>query len=809
MIKYSTPVPGGAESKIRSAMTFFVIVSLVLTLFSGTTVVANAQERSSDLVVEEGEKLTITGPEFGLKGSVIVREGATLNIVDTEFTIYQEYERQEDILVETGGEIKLENSVLRSDRAIDKRLEEGSSFISRSSSMISSGSIEGTSSNIEIIDSEVEISEANFHTDDMLVEDSSLYGEHWTVSVEEAEFRDSLVYSSLIFHSNSYVEFAGSEALSLEVRDDSSLDVLRKVEVQVIDSAEVPMVGADVEFVRRDTEEIVLDGVSGEDGLLRSYVPSETISGGSEDHFGNMRVEVNYADHHTSKNIALAPVQRRVEDELEIDAKELEMRFDSVLPPSEYYSEGRPDIILDDDDEKVFRTYPTADIDSYIHEGNMILRGNSKLVLDSETDFRILQDDENFRVELHDESELVVKEGASIKSDSPLNFYLYDSSRLDVSSGITETGLLYTEEDAMLELENSFLNSETVKLEGRELSMIDSDVEAEIFKGDVDRIDFAKSTLSTIENVSLKAEDIEMRATITDRPIYLESEDREVDLVDVETPRVKVAPGTTVLRSWTLDIDILNSQDKYVPSSEVEIYDMNNVSVKSKFVLDGRTNVTLPSEKITHEGKEFLGNYIIRGRKELDEETVESRETMIALDAPAEVTLRYDITIPYEMIVDLDLPKDGFAPNESFELSGRAYYDGAEIEVVNATVDITISGTDRRWLITTDERGHFGLEMEAPASRGDFRLVVEVRDEKMDMEGRAEETLEVDGTEEVTLNEFMFRSTIGRGITVTIIAVLLVLAYIIAAPSKISKKPPKSASDEELIEWAEEVVGES
>jgi len=403
----------------------------------------------------------------------------------------------------------------------------------------------------------------------------------------------------------------------------------------------------------------------------------------------------------------------------------------------------------------------------------------------------------------------VVKEGASLKSDSPLNFYLHDSSRLILAGGVIETGLLYTEDDAILESEKGVLDSETVKLEGSGLSMIDSDVEAEIFKGDVDRIDIVKSTLSTIENVSLKAEEIEIRATSTDGPIYLDSEDQEVDLIDVEAPRVKVAQGTTVLRSWTLDIDILNSHDKYVPSSEIEIYDMNNVSVQSQFVLDGRTNVTLTSEKITHEGKEFLGNYIIRGRKELNGEIVESRETMIALDAPAEVTLRYDITIPYEMIVDVDLPRDSFAPNESFELSGRAYYDGAEIKVMNATVDITISGTDRRWLITTDERGRFELEMNAPVSRGDFQLVVEVRDEKMNMEGKAEELFEVDGTEEVTLNEFMFRSTIGRGITVTIIAVLLVLAYMIAAPSKISKKPPKSASDEELIEWAEEIVGES
>lgn len=810
-MSYIASPPGDTDFDISSVVTISVVLLLALSLFYGLSGKSSAQEKSSDLVVGEGEETVITGPEFGLKGSIIVREGGSLTIDDTEFRIYQDYSRQEEILIETGGTIKIEGSELMSDRPIDNHFDEGSSLISRRSEIDLPGEIEGSLSRMEIESSQVKVSQANVDCDEMMIENSSLHGEHWTVSAEQAVIEDSLFYSSLTFHSGSSVEFSGSEALSLEVRDESFLEVYREVEIEVKDEADVPIVGAEIQFIRRDTGELVFEGESKEGGVLRGYIPSEQITDESEEFFGNIRVEVEYGSHNISTNLALPPIQSREKNELEDYATPsyLEMKFDAVLSASGHYSEGRPDMILEGEEEKVFRTYPNMDIESYIHQGNIILKGNSKLILDSETSFNVLQDKMNYRVELQDESELLIKEGACLKSDSPLNVYLHDSSNLTIDGGELRSGLLYTESDATIDMEGGDIESVDIRSRGKELSIVDSNISADVFEVSVEATRFEGSTVSTVENVSLRAPEMEIRSTSFDKPIYLNGVGQKVNLIDVETPEVKVARGTIARRSWTLKIDILNSDDRYVPSSEVEIFDMDNKSIESKFVLDGKTNFTLLSEEITHEGRDFKGNYIIRGRKDMGEEILESMETRVALNKASEVTLKYDRHIPYEMVIDLELPRESFGMNETFEISGRARYEGAEeVNVDNASVKISIEGTDRSWLVTTDEKGRFESEITAPATRGEFKLSVVVEDHDMNMEGETEAEFEVDQRDEVTFSDFMFHSTIGRGITVTLIAALLVIAYMIAAPSRLGKTPGGSASKEELIEWAEEVVDE-
>lgn len=786
---------------ISSAFTLTLIGALLISLFS---IPSLAQENPSNLVIGPEEETTITGPEFSLKGSIWVREGGSLHIEDTEFTIYQDYPHQAEILVESGGSMELSDSTLYSAKALDLRMEEGSSLILTNSRLEIPGKLEGSASRVEVEESETIFGSVNLYCEEFDVRESEIHAGHWTISTPQGVIKESLVYSDLIFHSNSHVELIGSESFSLEVKGGSEVDIYRKIKVTVEDRAGIPVGGADVSVIDWDTGEMVEEDETKREGVWTEHVQSEVITEKGSDYFGNFRIEVKYLENEISTTVSLPPVEKREETELEEGAKTVSIKFDTIVAPSGYYGLGRPDMILDDE-ERTISTYPTEGVDTYIHNGNIILRGNSSLTLDEDAIFKLLQSEENFRIELRDHAELVINEGALLYSDSALNIYLYESSSLLVEGGSLEGDLVYLADDTSLSIDGGGLDVRWLELTGQSLNVTDADLVSENFYADSTSVWIEGCTVDSENNMSLTAPDMEIISSSFDTPIELDAEGGDISMMDVETPMIEAAEGTTVIRGWSLDIDILNSEDRYVPVSDLYIYREGEGLVKSGFVPDGRTTVHLVSEEITHQRTRFLGNYILRSSKEVNGETVDSKETRIGLDSPSKAVVRYDRPFPYHMEADVQIPAPYYQPNETLILTGRAWYEGADLEVKNATVSLSFRGIEKTWEVRTDDRGNFEVELTAPDSYDEHTLMIEIIDDEMNMETRIEKTIRVGEEEEFGLREFLFDSTIGQGITIVFIMALLILAYVIATPGK-REVSLERASDEELVRWAESVV---
>lgn len=69
-----------------------ICILLIFLSFSFGFASAQRSELSSgsDLVVGEGERIVISGPEYAVKGDIKIREEGILEIRDTYFEIFQE-----------------------------------------------------------------------------------------------------------------------------------------------------------------------------------------------------------------------------------------------------------------------------------------------------------------------------------------------------------------------------------------------------------------------------------------------------------------------------------------------------------------------------------------------------------------------------------------------------------------------------------------------------------------------------------------------------------------------------------------------
>ncbi len=775
-------------SRISSKSLSTLIISLasfilVLSPLCFNTVSGQEDINSSSLVVGENEELVIFGPEYAVKGNVVIREGGSLEIRDTDFEIFQEEQGQYEVILERSASLKLVDSELISEKEISMELDPGSELELVNSSMGLPGEMTGSAKSVEVIDSKISAGKINLNLDDSIMSQRSVIdAERTLISSPEAHFELSVLHTELILHSYTEAALYGSSLESIDVKQNSEAEIYGELSISLKDLLGIPVGGAEIRVERRDDDWEYISETD-RDGRWNGFIPSEIIDPERSLYKGNYHISVEHSGITNETAVSFPPVEKMTPDRgLDEISVNRDMKLSRVVPPSDYYHDSDFDLVVDGDKEIDIETYPNEGIDNYIQDGNIYLDDQGTLKIGENSRFKVLQRDERYRVEMRGSSELKVQNDGSIRSDRPLNIYLYGDSSLSLDGADLEIGSLYMGGSSTFTAKNTRIDAEHIRFQGEHFEVQDSILNSKSLDVEAENLTFRGSSVDTAYNVTLAAEDFEIADLDFVRSVFFKSEvAHEISITNVTADEIVPLGDITINRRWHLYVEIYNGEDRLVPFVDMDIYRQGPLErelVESMLVEDGRVEVALKSEIITSDRTRFVGNYVLEAEKEVNGDMMYSETSMIAVDGNRETEIRFLEEFPYSIVVDVEVPSE-VAPNEVFEIRGRATYEGTGLQVENAAVEIVIErrNDDMIWNTTTDAQGRFELDVEAPAAVGTYPLQIRVDDEYMRMEAEETRSLEVTRGVDGTINHFLFVTTMGRFMTVLIIIVLMIFAY--------------------------------
>ncbi len=779
----------------------FILVSTTF-CFGFVSAEPTSLSSGSDFVIDEDETITISGPEYSVKGNILIRQGGTLSIHDTDFEIFQQYSDQYGIELEQGATLELVDSNLRSEKSLDFELNTGSRLKVVGSSLHLPGEIIGSAESVASISSDIRAKNINLNLGSTFsVEDTVIETEKILLSSPRAYLNTSVIRSELIFHSDTQAELYGSSFENIEVRSGEAR-VFGRLYLSVEDLIGVPVGGAEMEAERIAEEDWFYVTETDNKGEWIGYLISETIDSERSRYKGNYHISVEHEGIEEKTTISLPPVERRTpeRDLDEIDVW-LEMKLPNVVSSTTYYDDSNFDLFVNSTRERMIETYPNEGIDNFVQEGNVYLADQGSLMIGEHSRVRILQKEDRYRIEMRDSSELLLKKNSSIVSDGPLNIYVLDDSTLSLQGAHLEVSSIYMTGSSNLVAENAHIDAEHVHFQGESFILRDSVMESRSLNVEAHNVIMEGSQVSTDKNVTLDANSFESLEDLEfDHAVFFESDTLdELTVTNLTAPNIIPQEGLTVNRKWHLYMEIFNGHDRLVPFVDLNIYrnePLQKELIESVLVKDGRMEVPLKSEVITNERSRFVGNYVLRAEKNVNSEVMMSETSLIAVDGNTETEVRFKDEFPYSIVMDVDMPSK-VEPGELFEIQGRATYQGADLEVENATVEVEMIAQDQRytWNTTTDAMGRFDIEIEAPTTVSDHSVDIRVYDEYMRMESEERFSLKVERDTESSMQNFLFLSTMGRFITVLIIVVLLILAYKITTTLFEKEYMPMSYSD--------------
>lgn len=796
----------------RSLITILLTLSLVTVFFSVTPGVS--QPYPTDLIVSEGDSMLITAPEFSLKGSIIVMAGGTLRIEETSFNIFQDHDRDYGIVLYEGASLYLSNSTLRSSRSLDLDMRTDSQIFIYDSKLELPGTLGGTPNIVYISNSEVMLDQIHIKAGRIEISNSLVKTDQMSISTDiTGSVENSILQTHLTITDGSRVNMYGSAALSLKATQNSVIYVHREVNIYVDDAAGVPTAGAEVAATQFGMHHPTMQGNTGVDGIWTGYLLSEVVRPESSSYSGNYRIKAVYNNHIATSSVSLLPVEEHTSQQLRnIDfGVSVKLRFADILPATGYYQSGVRDLTLTGSDNFKVTTYPNSETTSFIHEGNIFVNQSAIMTVTEGSGFRVVNRVNNYRVEVRDGGTLAITDGANFWGDRPVNIYLHDSSKLLIDGGTLKAGVIVGMDSSSIMIRSGYLEAEQIYLNSESFSVSDSVVDADRLQVNAANVELEYSTFD-VDSMDLDSPDIHMDGVEISAPLYLNSTTNELEITDVVTPNIYAGDGLRVHRSWHVSIRVINTRNVLVPATNVSIYRVDGTrleAVEEKFVATGRTSFTIVGEIIDEHGTVFVGNYLLRANKDVGSNIFESRDTMVAADKNQEATVKFDQHFPYSLVLDVDIPDRQFGRGETIEISGTAFYEGADLDVSEALVQVRINRMNNMvWDTRTNGNGQFSIEIETPNQPGRYSLVVSVTDPNMNMTGERTFTIVVDGEEDsLSLRQFMFESTLGVTITVLLIIILLALAYLVITwPFNKSKPSLSTSSTEEIIMWADSVV---
>lgn len=799
----------GAAIGFQSGLVFIIVILMLAMQFLP---ISMAQTTSSDIIVPSGGTINITGPEFSVKGSIIVLSGGTLNIEETTLNIYQDHDRQFEVTVERGGTIRMADSIIRASNAIDIYLEEDSRIELKGSEIRITGKLTGYPDMFYAKESTINVDHLDVHATKFVMEASTVYSDDCTISTDNGIIEDSLLFTPLTVIDNSYILFKGSSAEKITVLQNSIVEIYYEINLDVKDSAGIPVAGASVSATRFDMLKPSVELYTDKKGELSTYLLSEVIHPVGSVYNGNYIVECSLGGYTVSGTISLPPVEEYSSDEVETKSKRISLVFDDVLPPTEYYNQGPDDLYVRGDTDFNIQTYPKSGVTTYIHEGNIFVDDSSSMEISEGSEFKILQRDKNYRIELRGTSVLSIGKGAQISSDKPLNIYMYGSSRLIVEEGTLHAGMIVGMGSSSINIDSGEIYFNRFYFKGEHLEISASSFRGEKFNIESEEL-IINDSIFELDEASIYSHSLNMSGTDFNTPLILGSDSDEIHITDVNTPEIIPSGDLIVKRYWQLSLRMINTQNLLVPGTDVELYRRNGEGMElleTVYVPDGRTSFIVLGEIIDSEGRRFVGNYMVKATKDVGNTIFESLETTVAVNENVETIVKFEQHFPYRLVIDVDIPDKIYQRNESFVITGVAYYEGADLDVANVTVNVRIGNfEDLVWQTKTDANGEFDIEIRSPPFPGRYTLVATLIDGHMNMSAEKRTNIVVDGEEEVfSFREFMFNSPLGIVISIVMIMVLSIFAYVILVWPFGKERPSlTTSSSEELVQWAENIVG--
>ncbi len=396
-----------------------------------------------DLVIDTKTGDKTIDQEWTQDGFVTVREGATLTIRETDFKFLQDYDNQFALFVEDGGNLVLDDAVVRSDYGLLVFLEAGTSLLLTSGAELAAnivltgatdvtvedsvvdGALTGTATSVTVRNSVV-TGELSLEGATLLVQDSSLYtGIPCVLQGTNAVFLDSM-FNGTADPCLSLIEGATVELRNVTLRNvrtdaSSTALVFRRVEVQVVDESTMVIPEASIEIRHFINGSVVGVATGGTDGRASVEVLSDVLSDGESHFIGNYIVWASFSGKVGTEPLLLTPYPI-------MDATSNNPRATVVLPPVE------PGSLIDPTpgDMEIFNGESMTLVADYVQDGNIVVRGTLTV---SGSVLSVLQDrDHHFYVLVEGNGKLILS-GATITSDRPINVYLYDDATLELGPG--------------------------------------------------------------------------------------------------------------------------------------------------------------------------------------------------------------------------------------------------------------------------------------------------------------------------------------------------------------------------------------
>ncbi len=396
-----------------------------------------------DLVID-----TLTGDktidqEWTQDGFVTVREGATLTIRETDFKFLQDYHNQFALFVEDGGNLVLDDAIVRSDYDLLVFLEAGTSLLLTSGAELAANVVLTSATDVTVEDSVVDgaltgvatavtvrnsvvTGEISLEGATLHVQASSLYtGTPCVLQGTNAVFQDSM-FNGTADPCLSLIEGATVELRNVTLRNvrtdaSSTAFVFRRVEVQVVDESTMVIPEANIEIRHFINGSVVGAATGGTDGRASVEVLSDVLSDGESHFIGNYIVWASFSGKVGTEPLLLTPFPI-------MDVTSNNPRAIVVLPPVEPGSLIDPtpgDMVISDGESMAL-------VADYVQDGNIVVRGSLTV---SSSVLSVLQDrDHHFYVVVEGNGKLTLS-GSTITSDRPINVYLYDDATLELGPG--------------------------------------------------------------------------------------------------------------------------------------------------------------------------------------------------------------------------------------------------------------------------------------------------------------------------------------------------------------------------------------
>jgi RNA polymerase subunit RPABC4/transcription elongation factor Spt4 len=724
-----------------------------------------------DLVIDSTSDDKIIDQEYRQDGFVTVRDGATLTISGTRVEFWQDYENQFALFVEDGGRLVIEDSVVWSDQPMLVIMGNGTSLHMSSQSQLWATILLQGDVMVTIEDSIV---------------DGGLMGSATQLTLKGVQVTGKLdltdgrldVEGSLLsspdtaVRAGATVELRNVTCLGVNTDVSSTAMVYRRIEVLVEDESTLVIPAANIEIEHFINGTIVGTATGGADGKAMLEVLSDIISDGESHFIGNYKVRSTFAGKEGSIPLLLIPFPT-MDGEANLPSATV------VLPPVDprtLIASTSGDMVIEAGDE-------VSITDNFVQDGNIIVRGT--LTVASST-LSILQDRNHQYYILVESNGKFELQGATVKSDFPINVYLSGNaglvmgpgSMLDVTTLVAEDGAtveasattinarlllrggqiimengcmvngdLMVVQSARVEIrggeilvEEIIIDSDsiailgigvtarTMELVGSFANITDSILSVETLSAEAIILTITGSQISASEPLDMAVATLYMDSSTSNQPLASSRTDSKVYLTDAQVPSPFSLGNATVLVYWYLTEvvkDILGNPVSHV--DVVVMYTINGTAVASGTTNDdGQVRFPLLGSIVTQEGEFFVGNYKIVANCPKHNDETETR--YVNLDRAKTMTTSFpEVLVPPTMVgVEIDVVNTTVVAGTEFVVNGvaTAVFKTLTSPLNQGNVEIRLWDNSSTWSNTTtlDADGIFQILIPAPMVDGVYYL---------------------------------------------------------------------------------------